>query len=59
MKLLHLDSSIQGENSASRLISAAVVKQLRQAQSPISTLPASTPLIPPPRCSSSLTPTSS
>lgn len=31
MKLLHLDSSIQGENSASRLISAAVVRRLRQA----------------------------
>lgn len=32
MKLLHLDSSIQGENSASRLISAAVVERLQQAQ---------------------------
>jgi FMN-dependent NADH-azoreductase len=32
VKLLHLDSSIQGENSASRLISAAVVERLQQAQ---------------------------
>lgn len=30
MKLLHLDSSIMGEASASRTISAAVVEQLRQ-----------------------------
>jgi len=29
MKLLHLDSSIQGENSASRAVSAAVVDRLR------------------------------
>lgn len=28
MKLLHLDASIQGENSASRLLSAAVVERL-------------------------------
>lgn len=31
MKLLHLDSSILGENSVSRSISAAVVKQLKAA----------------------------
>lgn len=31
MKLLHLDSSINGDNSASRRISAAVVDHLRQA----------------------------
>lgn len=32
MKLLHLDSSIQGENSVSRAVSAAVVERLRRAQ---------------------------
>jgi FMN-dependent NADH-azoreductase len=31
MKLLHLDSSIQGENSASRAVSSAVVERLRAA----------------------------
>lgn len=31
MKLLHLDSSILGENSVSRAVSAAVVAQLRKA----------------------------
>lgn len=31
MKLLHLDSSIMGEGSASRAISAAVVERLREA----------------------------
>jgi len=31
MKLLHLDSSILGENSVSRSVSAAVVKQLKRA----------------------------
>jgi len=31
MRLLHLDSSIQGENSASRAIAAAVVEKLRAA----------------------------
>ena len=31
MKLLHLDSSIQGDNSVSRVISAAVVQHLRKA----------------------------
>lgn len=31
MKLLHLDSSIQGESSASRALSAAIVEQLRSA----------------------------
>jgi FMN-dependent NADH-azoreductase len=30
MKLLHLDSSIMGEGSASRVISAAVVERLRE-----------------------------
>ena len=29
MKILHLDSSIQGDNSVSRAITAAVVEQLR------------------------------
>ncbi len=32
MKLLHLDSSIMGESSASRAISAAVVEQLRDIE---------------------------
>jgi FMN-dependent NADH-azoreductase len=32
MKLLHLDSSIMGEGSASRAISAAVVERLRETQ---------------------------
>ena len=32
MKLLHLDSSILGEGSASRTVSAAVVEQFRAAQ---------------------------
>jgi FMN-dependent NADH-azoreductase len=32
MKLLHLDSSILGEQSASREVSAAIVAQLRQAE---------------------------
>ena len=32
MKLLHLDSSIQGEASASRTVSAAVVERLQAAQ---------------------------
>jgi FMN-dependent NADH-azoreductase len=32
MKLLHLDSSILGDNSASRAISAAVVERLRAAE---------------------------
>ena len=31
MKLLHLDSSINGDNSASRTISAAIVEHLQQA----------------------------
>jgi FMN-dependent NADH-azoreductase len=31
MRLLHLDSSIQGDNSASRAISAAIVEQFRSA----------------------------
>src|SRR6202012_3059648 len=31
MKLLHLDSSILGENSATRAVSAAVVRQLKDA----------------------------
>lgn len=35
MKLLHLDSSIQGEASASRAISAAVVKRLRDIHRPL------------------------
>jgi FMN-dependent NADH-azoreductase len=30
MKLLHLDSSIMGEGSASRAISAAMVERLRE-----------------------------
>jgi FMN-dependent NADH-azoreductase len=33
MKLLHLDSSIMGEGSASRALSSAVVDQLREAHS--------------------------
>ena len=32
MNILHLDSSIQGDNSVSRAISAAIVEQLRQAR---------------------------
>ena len=32
MKLLHLDSSILGDQSASREVSAAIVAQLRQAE---------------------------
>jgi len=35
MKLLHIDSSIQGENSASRALSAAVVERLRSTSEDI------------------------
>jgi FMN-dependent NADH-azoreductase len=35
MKLLHLDSSIQGEASASRAVSAAVVERLRDIHRPL------------------------
>lgn len=37
MKLLHLDSSIQGENSASRIVSAAVAERLRAAHGSLDT----------------------
>lgn len=37
MNLLHLDSSIQGENSASRAVSAAVVERLRDTHGPLDT----------------------
>lgn len=37
MKLLHFDSSIQGENSASRAVSAAVVERLRAENPSIAT----------------------
>ncbi len=35
MKILHLDSSIQGENSVSRALSIAVIKHLRAGQNTI------------------------
>lgn len=37
MKLLHLDSSIQGENSSSRAVSAAVVERLRATRGALET----------------------
>ena len=38
MKLLHLDSSIMGEGSASRAISAAIVERLRETHADIDVL---------------------